>query len=98
MEYLAAGSAVLLSLIGFAGWYGRRPWRSLPEPVVEKLKTIPMARPRYSQHLVDLVLDDGGVIRRVYVGLGRYPSLSLRRWIRPYSVNSVVDVRPRQKD
>ena len=93
MEYIFITSVSVLALLGLLGWYGRRPFRALPEPIVDKLRTIPMARPRYGQHRVDLVLDDGRVIRGVYVGLGRYPSISPRRLVRRYKASSVIDVR-----
>jgi hypothetical protein len=92
MEFVFLGCAGVLMAMLFAGWYCQRPWRALPDPVVDKLKSIPTKRP--NQHLVDLVLEDGRVISRVYVAWGRFPSISPKRLFRPFRPDSVVDARP----
>jgi hypothetical protein len=90
--YVFIVSAAILGLFGAVHVYSARERRALPDSVVESLKSLPEIRP--GQHLVDLVLDDGRVIHRVYVAYRRWPSVSPRRIFHPYDVKRVVAARP----
>ena len=83
--------AGLLGGLLLATRYGMMQRRALPDEVAEKLTAIPTVQP--NQHLVDLVLRDGRVVRGVYIGYGRFPRLTPRRLLHPYDVKSVIDVR-----
>jgi hypothetical protein len=60
---------VIRGLVSRLGWTRSR---ALPTPVVAGLAAIPERRP--GQHLVDLELRDGRVVRRIRVDRGLYPS------------------------
>lgn len=91
MIYVAAVSGSVLMSFALLLALNMRASRELPAPIIEKLKGIPTIRP--NQHLVDLTLDDGHTVKRVYVGYGKYPAMTPRRLFRRYDHRAVVDVR-----
>jgi hypothetical protein len=66
-------SVVILLAMVVAVPYGRRPARALPDEVCVQIARLPERRK--NQHVVDLHLRDGRVVRKVWIAWGRYPAL-----------------------
>jgi hypothetical protein len=56
------------------------PWRRFPDPVIAEIKQTPTKMP--NQYVVDLELDDGRIVRSVWVGYGRWPAWAGGKTIR----------------
>lgn len=95
MIYIVVVCGSILAFFALLLAFNMRASRELPPPIVEKLKGIETIRA--NQHLVDLTLDDGRIVKRVYVGYGRYPAMTPRRLFRPYDHHAVVDVMPSRR-
>jgi hypothetical protein len=61
----------------------------LPDELQERLRSMPLRR--RNQHLVDLVLDDGSTVSKVYVAYGRFVVQPLFR--RRIDAWRIVDLR-----
>lgn len=76
--------------------YGRRPARALPDEVCLQIASLPERRK--NQHVVDLQLRDGRVVRKVWIAWGRYPAvIGGRMLLRHYRPNEVVAALPHQE-
>jgi hypothetical protein len=86
-------SATVLASLGLAYFIGTRPWRALPDGVCDEIAQLPTHRP--NQHVVDLELKDGRVVRKVSVGYGRFPALVNGRTItHRYRPRDVLHAHP----
>jgi hypothetical protein len=84
--------AIPLLMMGLLYWYTRRSFRGLPESVAAEIRALPERGA--NQHLVDLELADGRIIKKVYVAWQRFPSVSPRRWlVHRYRPSAVVHAR-----
>lgn len=66
-------SAVFFGLLYLGYWVTRRPSRALPDSVSAEVWKVPERRS--NQHVVDLELADGRVVRKVWIAWGKYPAL-----------------------
>lgn len=66
-------SASFFGLLALVPRAARRPSRAFPDSVRAEILQLPERRP--NQHVVDLELADGRMIRKVWVAWGQYPAI-----------------------
>jgi hypothetical protein len=72
---------------------GTRRRRAFPDAVAAEINALPERRRH--QHVVDLEMNDGRVIRKVWAGYGRFPALiGGRTLLHRYRPRDVVHARP----
>ena len=72
MGWVAVVCAAVLGAMLLIVYVGSRPWRALPDDVCQEIADIPERRT--NQHLVDLELHDGRIIRKVWIAYFQFPS------------------------
>jgi hypothetical protein len=77
--FMVIGAAIF-GFLGVAYWATRLPSRALPASVSDEVRRLSERRP--NQHVVDLELADGRVVRKVWIAWGKYPAMFGGRTIR----------------
>jgi hypothetical protein len=95
-EVLLLIPVAVLVFLALAPAVGSVRFRKLPEAVTAQILEQPYDRPH--QHLVDLELESGRWVRRVWVAWGAYPALvGGRTWTGWYRPSRVVAARPHRR-
>lgn len=94
MEWIAGVSVAVLGLLALAHCVSTRRGRELPEPVRAEIAQLPMRRA--NQHVVDLELEDGRRVEKVWIAYGRFPAaLGGRTLTQRYRPRQVVHAHER---
>jgi hypothetical protein len=96
MGWIAVASIAVLGMLALAYLVCTRQRRELPEPVRAEIAQLPMRRA--NQHVVDLELEDGRRVEKVWIAYGRFPAaLGGRTLTQRYRPHQVVHARGRSE-
>lgn len=94
LAIVVVSGMLLLGLVALYA-FGRRRARALPDPVCLQIASLPERRK--NQHVVDLQLRDGRVVRKVWIAYGRFPAvIGGGMLFRRYQPEDVVAALPHQ--